>query len=49
MQIIVKIDIPEIFDPDSDEATFAIHAVEEELKHFIYDWYIDDVIGQSFE
>lgn len=49
MQIIVKIDIPEIFDPDSDEATFAIHAIEEELNCLSYNWYIDDVIGQSLE
>jgi len=49
MQIIVKIDIPEIFDPDSDEATYAIHIVEDELKPLSYDWYIDDVIRVATE
>jgi hypothetical protein len=53
MQIIVKINIPEIIDPDSDEATNTINILQDELDDTLtvvgYDWWIDDVVVGTVE
>ena len=49
MKVIVIIDIPEIKNPDSTEATFHVEVITDDLKRSIgkdYTWWIDDVIGE---
>lgn len=50
MKIFVVFDFPEITDPDSEEATFAIDSLSGDLKTMssttLYQWYIDEVIGE---
>ena len=49
MKVIVVFDFPEIQDPDSNEATFAINSLSDDLKSFanttLYQWYIDDAVS----
>jgi hypothetical protein len=46
MKIYVVFDFPEIKDSNSEDATFAIDSLSEDLEGFArdgeYDWYIDD-------
>ena len=48
MKVIVVFDFPEINDPNSDDATFAISSLSNDLDIFAqegeYDWYIDYAI-----
>lgn len=48
MKVIVVFDFPEISDVNSEDATFAIDALSEDLEGFArdgeYDWYIDDAV-----
>lgn len=48
MKVIVVFDFPEISDVNSEDATFAIDALSEDLEGFCrdgeYDWYIDDAV-----
>jgi len=51
MKVIVVFDFPEISDPNSSDATFAISSLSNDLDIFAqdgeYDWYIEDVTGDS--
>lgn len=46
MKVCVVFDFPEIKDSNSEDATFAIDSLSEDLEGFArdgeYDWYIDD-------
>jgi hypothetical protein len=46
MKVYVVFDFPEIKDSSSEDATFAIDSLSEDLEGFArdaeYDWYIDD-------
>jgi hypothetical protein len=48
MKVFVVFDFPEIEDVNSEDATFAIDALSEDLEGFAkdgeYDWYIDDAV-----
>lgn len=48
MKVYVVFEFPEITDVNSDDATFAINSLSEDLKGFArdgeYDWYIDDAV-----
>jgi hypothetical protein len=50
MKVYVVFDFPEISDANSDEATFAISSLSNDLDIFSqegeYEWYIDDAIGE---
>ena len=48
MKINISIHVPEVFDPDSDEATVAIRSVEQKLSELEYDWYVE-IIGEDNE
>ena len=43
LKITIVIEVPDIKDPDSLDATNAIGIVEDELSPLSYQWYIDDV------
>lgn len=49
MKVIVVFDFPEIDDPNSNDATFTIDSLSEDLELLAreaeYEWYIDDVTG----
>ena len=49
MKVIVVFDFPEIDDPNSNDATFSISSLSNDLDIFAqegeYEWYIDDVTG----
>lgn len=51
MKVIVVFDFPEINDPDSDDASFAISILSNDLDMFAqegeYEWYIDDATGEN--
>lgn len=51
MKVYVVFDFPEITDVNSEDATFAIDSLSEDLEGFCmdgeYDWYIDDAIGEK--
>lgn len=51
MKVIVVFDFPEISDPNSSDATFAIDSLSNDLDIFAregeYDWYIEDATGDS--
>jgi hypothetical protein len=51
MKVFVVFDFPEIQDADSEDATFAIDSLSEDLQGLArdgeYDWYIDDAISES--
>lgn len=49
MKVYVVFDFPEISDPDSEEATFEIDSLSEDINGLGYNWYIDDTIGESNE
>lgn len=48
MKVVVIFDFPEITDPDSEGASFAIDSLSDDLKVMsnttLYKWYIDDAI-----
>jgi hypothetical protein len=50
MKVYVVFDFPEISDANSEDATFAIDSLSEDLENFAlegeYDWYIDDAVGE---
>lgn len=50
MKVTVIFDFPEISDPDSSEADFAIDSLTWDLKVLssttLYQWYIDDAEGE---
>lgn len=50
MKVIVVFDFPEITDVNSEDATFAIDSLSEDLEGFgrdgEYDWYIDDAVEE---
>jgi hypothetical protein len=49
MKVFVVFDFPEITDVNSEDATFAIDSLSNDLEGFArdgeYDWYIDDAEG----
>lgn len=49
MKVIVVFEFPEIDDPNSEDATFVIDSLSQDLDNFAregeYDWYIDDAVG----
>lgn len=51
MKVYVVFEFPEISDVNSEDATFAIDALSEDLEGFArdgeYDWYIDDATGEN--
>lgn len=51
MKVYVVFDFPEISDANSEDATFAIDALSEDLEGFAregeYDWYIEDAIQEG--
>lgn len=51
MKVIVVFDFPEVDDVNSEEATFIIDSLSEDLEGFAregeYDWYIDDAVGKG--
>ncbi len=50
MKVFVVFDFPEIKDANSEDATFAINSLSNDLEGFardgLYDWYIDDAVGE---
>lgn len=50
MKVIVVFDFPEIKDVNSEEATFIIDSLSDDLEDFAsdgeYEWYIDDAVGE---
>lgn len=48
MKIVVVFDFPEIVDPNSNEATFEIDSLSDDINRLGYNWYIDDVIPPTF-
>lgn len=50
MKVFVVFDFPEIEDVNSEEATFAIDSLSDDLKIMsnttLYQWYIDDAEGE---
>lgn len=50
MKVVVVFDFPEIKDANSQDATFVIDSLSDDLKRFgndgEYEWYIDDVVGK---
>lgn len=53
MKIFVVFDFPEIQDVNSEDATFAIDSLSQDLEEFCedgeYDWYIDDAVEDDYE
>ena len=51
MKVYVVFDFPEISDANSEDATFAISSLSNDLDIFAqegeYDWYIDDATGEN--
>lgn len=51
MKVIVVFDFPEIDDVNSEDATFTINSLSEDLEGFArdgeYEWYIDDAIQEG--
>ena len=51
MKVYVVFDFPEITDANSEDATFVIDSLSEDLQVFCrygeYNWYIDDAIGEN--
>jgi hypothetical protein len=47
MKIFVVFDFPEIKDANSEEATFEIDSLSEDVNGLGYNWYIDEVIGEE--
>lgn len=49
MRVYVVFDFPEIKDANSEDATFVIDSLSEDLEGFArdgeYEWYIDDITG----
>ena len=49
MKVYVVFDFPEIYDANSEEATFAIDSLSNDLEIMasttLYDWYIDEAEG----
>lgn len=49
MKVYVVFEFPEITDANSEDATFAIDSLSEDLEGFAiegeYDWHIDDAVG----
>ena len=43
MKIYMVVEIPEIEDVNSDEADNALDIIKDEMQHFSYQWYIDEV------
>ena len=52
MKVFVVFDFPEITDVNSEDATFVIDSLSEDLEGFAregeYDWYIDDAVGDEY-
>jgi hypothetical protein len=50
MKVFVVFDFPEIKDVNSEDATFAIDSLSNDLEGFArdgeYEWYIDDAVGE---
>jgi hypothetical protein len=50
MKVFVVFDFPEIKDADSEDATFVIDSLSEDLQGFSrdgeYEWYIDEITGE---
>jgi hypothetical protein len=50
MKVFVVFDFPEIKDANSEDATFAINSLSNDLEIMasttLYDWYIDDAVGE---
>jgi hypothetical protein len=50
MKVFVVFDFPEIKDANSEDATFAIDSLSNDLEGFAregeYEWYIDDAEGE---
>jgi hypothetical protein len=50
MKVYVVFEFPEIQDVNSEDATFVIDSLSEDLENFAregeYDWYIDDAVGE---
>lgn len=50
MKVYVVFDFPEIEDVNSEDATFTIDSLSEDLEGFArageYEWYIDDAVGE---
>jgi hypothetical protein len=44
MKILIVVEIPEIEDINSDEANNALDIIKDEMQHFSYQWYVDEVI-----
>lgn len=42
MKVIVVFEFPEITDANSNEATFEIESLSEDINGLGYNWYIDD-------
>ena len=49
MKVYVVFDFPEIKDADSEEATFEIDSLSEDINALGYEWYIDEVTGDIKE
>lgn len=49
MNIKILISVPEVFDPDSDEATSILRNLESKLNELEYDWHVEDLIGEEHE
>jgi hypothetical protein len=51
MKVYVVFDFPEISDPNSEDATFAIDSLSNDLEIMasttLYEWYIDDAVGEA--
>jgi hypothetical protein len=49
MKVYIVFDFPEISDPNSEDATFAIDSLSNDLEVFgregEYEWYIDDAVS----
>jgi len=49
MKVYVVFDFPEISDANSEDATFAIDSLSNDLEIManttLYEWYIDDAVG----